>query len=202
MVAPDSPTSRGLPEYEALGDERNTIAVTLLRCVDAISRGDMLSRPSHAGIPCPAPEAQCQGSHIFEYAILPHAGDWREVYRPAAVFAAPLYVRRGDETEGFVPQEVWSSDTPDALLAPVRFKQRSLDGELPGELSFLQLEPEALVLSAIKRAETGDALIVRFYNPTADPVEATLRLLAVTVRGWRTWPRSRRRSFPSGAMVQ
>jgi alpha-mannosidase len=176
--------SRGLPEYEALGDAQNTIAVTLLRCVDAISRGDMLSRPSHAGIPCPAPEAQCQGSHTFEYAVLLHAGDWREVYRPAAAFGAPLYVRRGDETEGFVPQEVWPSDTPDALLAPVRFKQRSLDGELPGELSFLQLEPEALVLSAVKRAETGDALIVRFYNPTADPVEATLRFFKPLRGAW------------------
>ena len=38
------------------------VAVTLLRCVGAISRGDMLSRPSHAGIPCETPEAQCHGT--------------------------------------------------------------------------------------------------------------------------------------------
>jgi alpha-mannosidase len=176
--------NRGLPEYEALGDARNTVAVTLLRCVNAISRGDMLSRPSHAGIPCLAPEAQCQGSHTFEYAILPHAGDWRAAYRPAAVFGAPLFVRRGDETEGFVMSEVWPTDTPDAPTAPVRMKKQSLAGELPGEMSFVQLEPEALVLSAVKRAEAGDALIVRFYNPTADPVEAMLRFFKPLHGAW------------------
>ena len=176
--------SRGLPEYEALGDTQNTIAVTLLRCVDAISRGDMISRPSHAGIPCPAPEAQCQGSHIFEYAILPHDGDWREVYRPAAVYSTPLYVRRGDETEGFIPQGVWVSDTPDALQAPIQLKPPALEGELPGELSFLQLTPETLVLSAVKRAEAGDAMIVRFYNPTEAEIHATLRFYRPLQQAW------------------
>ena len=168
--------SRGLPEYEVLRDSHNTIAVTLLRCVDAISRGDMLSRPSHAGIPCEAPEAQCQGRHTFEYAIRPHADDWQAVYREAAVFQVPLYLRRGDETEGYLPDEVWRDNSLDALLAPARFKPRRLTGELPAEMSFLSIEPDALVLSAIKRSEDGKALVVRCYNPTAKSLEAVIRL--------------------------
>jgi alpha-mannosidase len=176
--------SRGLPEYEVLRDGHNgeahrvcTIAVTLLRCVDAISRGDLLSRPGHAGVPCPTPEGQCQGRYTLEYALRPHAaGDWRGVYREAAEYQAPLYLRRGDETEGYLPDEVWPEHTPDALTGAVALKKPALAGDLPAELSFLTLAPETLVLSAVKRSESGDALIVRCYNPTAEPAQATLRL--------------------------
>jgi alpha-mannosidase len=170
--------NRGLPEYEVLRDGgRNTVAVTLLRCVDAISRGDMLSRPSHAGIPYPAPEGQCQGEHTFEYAIYPHAGDWRSVYRAAYTWHTPAFLRRGDEHEGYIPGEVWPDHSPaDDPTAPVRLKQLDLSGDLPPELSLLSLEPDALVLSAVKRAERGDALILRFYNPTAEAVGASVTL--------------------------
>jgi alpha-mannosidase len=170
--------NRGLPEYEILRDRgRNSVAVTLLRCVDAISRSDLLTRPEHAGIPYPAPEGQCQGEHTFEYAIYPHAGDWQAVYRAAYTWHTPAVLRRGDEHEGYIPGEVWPEHSPaDDPSAPVRIKQPDLSGNLPPELSLLSLEPAALVLSAVKRSERGDALIVRFYNPTADTVEANLSL--------------------------
>ena len=95
--------SRGLPEYEILRNGTADIAVTLLRCVGSLSRGDLLTRPGHAGMDLPTPDAQCPGRHTFELAVRPHAGDWHTIYREAAVFAAPLYVRRGDETEGYLP---------------------------------------------------------------------------------------------------
>jgi alpha-mannosidase len=171
--------NRGLAEYEVLPDgvqggqgEGNTLAITLLRCVGYLSRGDgdMPTRPGLAGPPLPTPEAQCLGSHRFEYAILPHPGDWRQVYREAYQFRAPVYVRRGTEHEGYVPTqadlEAWGTDG----LKPV-----DLSGGLPDELSFLSLEPETLALSAVKQSEQGDKLIVRFHNPTSDSVEALLR---------------------------
>lgn len=170
--------NRGLPEYEIVPDKgRNTIAVTLLRCVDQISRSGLLSRPAHAGPPTPAPEGQCQGQHTFEYAIYPHSGDWRAVYRPAYTWHTPVYVRRGDEQEGYLPGQVWAEASPvDDLGQSARLKKVDLDGMLPAELSFLTIEPELLVLSAVKRSEQGDALIVRFYNPTTEPVRAVLSL--------------------------
>jgi len=69
----------------------------------------------------------------------------------------------------------WPENTPDAPAGPVLLKKPDLAGELPGELSFLALMPPALVLSSIKRSERGDALIVRFYNPTHESVRASLR---------------------------
>jgi alpha-mannosidase len=50
-----------------------------------------------------------------------------------------------------------------------------LSGDLPAALSFLTLRPETLALSAVKQSEDGDSLIVRFYNPTNEPMEATLQ---------------------------
>jgi len=47
-------------------------------------------------------------------------------------------------------------------------------GDLPKELSLLAILPEALALSALKRAEDRDALVVRIYNPTAKPVTAII----------------------------
>ena len=166
--------SRGLPEYEILRNGTAEIAVTLLRCVGSLSRGDLLTRPGHAGMDLPTPDAQCPGQHTFELAVRPHAGNWHTIYRDATVFAAPLYIRRGDETEGYFPGEVWTETAFDPPLRGFAIKPRDLAGDLPGELSFLSLSPDALVLSAVKRSEDGGALIVRCYNPTAEAFPAAL----------------------------
>jgi mannosylglycerate hydrolase len=42
--------------------------------------------------------------------------------------------------------------------------------------TFLAVEPAELMLSALKKAEQTEALIVRVYNPTANAVVARLRL--------------------------
>lgn len=62
--------TRGLPEYEAVTTEQGlAVALTLLRCVGWLSRGDLDTRPGNAGPSIPTPEAQCLGRHTFEYAL-------------------------------------------------------------------------------------------------------------------------------------
>jgi alpha-mannosidase len=63
--------TRGLPEYEALPrpDGSVELALTLLRCVGWLSRDDLASRFHHAGPAIETPEAQCLGTHAFEYAL-------------------------------------------------------------------------------------------------------------------------------------
>lgn len=142
--------NRGLPEYEALWDEDGqvTIALTLLRCVGWLSRDDFPCRKGHAGPGLETPEAQCMGEHIFEYALVPHAGAWQNVFGQAHAFNVPL---RAVRTENHT-------------------------GSLPPEQSLLILEGDGLVLSAVKAAEAGDGLIIRFYNIMDEPVTARLRL--------------------------
>jgi alpha-mannosidase len=98
----------------------------------------------------PAPEGQCPGEHRFDYAIVPHDAQRpvESLAEEAAAFNAPLRVTQTDHHTG----------------------------ELPPRHSFLHLEPAALQLSAVKRAEDRETLILRCFNTTDQPVNGTLRV--------------------------
>jgi alpha-mannosidase len=91
----------------------------------------------------PDPEAD-QGEHRFAYALMPHAGGWREggVVAEARRFNQPLHWVQG-------------------AAAP-----RSL----------ATVEDPNLVLDTIKRAEDGDALVLRLYEAHGARGTAPLRL--------------------------
>ena len=136
----------GLREYEVTDTPDRTIAVTLLRAYEVALTTVSWRWERH-------PEmilSQSPGEHEFRYWIYPHAGRW------------------------------WQSDVfeeAERLNVPVALAQTGPHaGELPKEMSFLKLEPQALVLSAVKRAERSDALIVRAFNPTAETVRGRLTL--------------------------
>ncbi len=63
--------SRGLPEYEAIPNEEGGVdlALTLLRCVGWLSWSDLATRPGAEDPHVPTPDAQCPGTHTFEYAL-------------------------------------------------------------------------------------------------------------------------------------
>jgi len=141
--------NRGLPEYEALpGEESVTIALTLLRCVSYLARFDLSSRPGLAGPLVPTPGAQMLGQHAFDYALIPHEGGWEDFWPEAHRFAVPMRARRVEDSSGALPAE-------GALLA---------------------LEGPAFVVSASKRAEDGQGVIVRLYNVTSKPTSGRVRL--------------------------
>ncbi len=50
------------------------------------------------------------------------------------------------------------------------------DGELPTELSFIELEGDGLVVNAVKKGEWDDSLIVRISNPTTKSIDGAIRL--------------------------
>jgi len=60
----------GLREYSVLHDG-GTIAITLLRAVGFLSRGDLPERRGHAGPELATPSAQCIGSRTYRYAVVP-----------------------------------------------------------------------------------------------------------------------------------
>ncbi|MER3500557.1 MAG: hypothetical protein C4295_03605 [Candidatus Fervidibacterota bacterium] len=137
--------SEGLPEYEVREDGKGvTICLTLLRCVGWLSRGDFKTRPGHAGPQIATPDAQCLGTHTFRYAVAIHKGDWRQagVMRLAHEFNVPM------------------------RLVPARRKDQKhpTEAPLPVSCSFLRVEPSDFFVTAVKRAEDRDSLIVRFYG--------------------------------------
>ncbi len=168
--------NRGLPSVEVEQDANGTtIALTLLRCVGWLSRDDLSNRRISAGPIVPTPGAQCPGDHTFEYAILPHAGDWRAVYQRAYAYNAPLHVVRADTHEGMELREMpfigvdldWYNQVVKRIPWP-------RGGTLPDALSFVTLEPQTLVVTAIRQGEAERGLIVRFYNPDDAPLTARL----------------------------
>jgi alpha-mannosidase len=85
----------------------------------------------------PDPNAD-RGHHHFSYALYPHAGDWKH----------SLTVRHGYDFNYKLQ----------AMQVPAH------DGKWPLRQSLVTIEPENVVLVAVKKAEDRDALILRFYE--------------------------------------
>jgi len=83
-------------------------------------------------------EGQMIGRHTFEYSIYPHAGNWYEgaSYEEAHRFNVPLIVGQTGIH----------------------------DGALPLTASLLHIDGEGFVLSALKKAENSEALVMRGFN--------------------------------------
>ena len=141
--------NKGLPEYAVSPDGR--IWLTLLRAVGWLSRDDLTTRQGAAGPLYATPEAQCPGSHTFEYALVPYQSGWSEanLFREAEDYWLPLLAQ---SVQGLRPSD------PE----PVPFT------------SFLRLDPPQAVLSCLKPAEDDAGIILRLFNP--DPTALTARL--------------------------
>ncbi len=137
--------NRGLPEVEAIGGRE--IALTLLRCVGWLSRDDFQSRTGHAGPMLPLPGAQMEGRWEFDYAVIPHAGDWQAASREARAFESPM---RAAETGAHA-------------------------GALSPSASIVEVAPPEFEISAIKLAEDGRGLLVRGWNAADRPLRVRIR---------------------------
>ena len=107
-----------------------------------------LSADGIAGPLVPTRDALELRTYTFEYAIEFHEGDWRE---------AEMYNKAHDYHH-----------------LPIAFQADS-KGDLPAELSFLEINPPNLILSALKKAEEGDDVILRFFETKGEPTKAEIR---------------------------
>ncbi|GAH34316.1 unnamed protein product, partial [marine sediment metagenome] len=131
--------NQGLPEYEII-PENNTIALTLLRCVGWLSRGDLEYKKGNVGSSFATPEAQCLGENTFYYALIPHQGSWDD----ASI----------------------SQKTRQYKTKVLSKQLKNQSGNLSSSFSFIQLEGKDLEISALKKHEFEDKLLIRVYNPT------------------------------------
>ena len=102
------------------------------------------------------PLAQCPGRHVFRYAVLPHNGNTRKarVVHHAAEFTTPLR----------------------ATVCTAHA------GSLPRRHAFLKVDSDAVVITAVKKAEYEEAVVVRGYNPTERALSFSLALPEGIVR--------------------
>src|SRR5438477_2432901 len=97
----------------------------------------------------PDPHAD-EGEHDFIYSMYPHAAGWREAQT----------VRRGLELN----------------YRPLAIPVEKHDGALASTHSFLQIEPDNVVLTAVKESEDEDGLVMRFYEWAGKEGDVTLQL--------------------------
>lgn len=169
--------NKGLSEYEAIQNEDGTItlAITLLRCVEWLSRADLSTRASNAGPDLKTPEAQCLGNHTFEFSLIIQEGlgDWinSRIHIYGKEFNCPLI--------SFIPSSVNSMYR--ALnkilflgMTFLKLESQHKPKNLPLSFSFLKIDNPNVHLSALKKAEGGDYLIVRLINISNNTEKAKL----------------------------
>jgi alpha-mannosidase len=141
--------NRGLPEVEVIkvDDAHTEIALTLLRCVGWLSRDDMAVRQGHAGPAFETPGGQLLGKWSYDYAIIPHKGDWHKAYQQAYAFELSL---RAIETDLH-------------------------KGENPFQGAFISHSPDEFIISAVKESENGKGWIVRGYNISSETIQLNLK---------------------------
>lgn len=144
-------SNKGLPEIEVVSLPRTTkISLTLFRSVGYISRDDLKLRLGHAGPQMETPQAQCLEKNVYHYSLIPHQGDFikDKTHLLSHNFTRPFLSYVGDIKKG----------------------------DLPGQMCFLKVEPNCLMVSAVKIAENSDEVIIRLYNISDNIEEGRITL--------------------------
>jgi alpha-mannosidase len=137
--------TRGLHEYELLRD--GSLAVTLLRSVGELSRGDLAARPGHAGWPVATPAAEGRGAFRVELALAPVS---------ATVGSGP---------------DAWDAveEVAEEFHAPLAGLMYRSGVEVPRAVAGPQLEGAGLAFRALKPRDDGPGVVLRCVNLTRRP---------------------------------
>ena len=152
--------NRGLVEFEAMRDPDGGagLALTLLRSVGWLSRDDFPTRKfMNAGPTIATPDAQCLGKNKFHYAVVAFQGNWIDtgIKQMSQRWRVPPFVIQG-----------------------------VMDQSIPGTEGLVETWSNRIAVTAIKKHEERDTLIIRLYNLTADKSEETLRFGRDVKKGW------------------
>ncbi len=154
--------NRGLHEVAPLRSAtgQTGFAVTLLRAVGWLSRDDFPTRRyRNAGPMIPTPDAQCSGERVFAYAVMSYAGDYISA-----------------DVKG------WST----AWRVPPVAVQGVADGHVVGGMSLMEVAERRVAVTAVKKHEQRDTLIVRLNNLDDASVHVPIVLGLPVVAAWRT----------------
>ena len=141
--------TEGLREFEIIGEAKKTFALTLLRGVGLLGKEDLLLRPGRpSGIKMPVPDSQVRGVLGCRFSLFSFSGT--------------------PETAG-VAQQARAWLTPVQCYNKIPWDAMKLNkaGFLtPGSYSLFTMSPVGCVLSAVKKAEDREDLILRLFNPS------------------------------------
>jgi mannosylglycerate hydrolase len=135
--------NKGLPQYEILNGNKPVIALTLLSGTDYMGKQDLLYRPGRrSGLHVETPDSIMYGKYEMEYSIVPHSGNDidSKISQKSNEYTSPMYA------------------------VPVYNKPE--DGLFDDEYTFIKLFDHRIAISAVKKCENDNGIIVRIYNTT------------------------------------
>ncbi|AEN63956.1 glycoside hydrolase family 38 [Enterobacter soli] len=141
--------TEGLREFEVIGDDKKTFALTLLRGVGLLGKEDLLLRPGRpSGIKMPVPDSQLRGSLNCRFSLFSFNG-------------SPENTGVAHQAKSWLtPVQCYNKIPWDAM------KLNRATFTTPDSYSLLTLSPTGCLLSALKKAEDRDELIIRVFNPS------------------------------------
>ncbi len=167
--------NRGLTEYEIYENSGSTIAITLFRGVGYLGKPDLSVRPGRpSGMPIPTPDAEELGLITSEYSLLIHKGSLDEagIAKQAMIYDAPATVTQSHIKLTKIQNKM-------GHLLPLFDMERLQDQVLrkikvePTSYVEVRIDSHELLVSAFKKADSEDAIILRVYNPKGEPSNPT-----------------------------
>jgi len=140
--------NEGLKAYEPHDDDDQTLSLTILRSFPLRICITNLEMTDYSN---QDNGSQCLGTHTFKYAFMPYLGtvETAKIWQVAERFNHAVRV---------------------AQIGP------STGGKLPLAHSFLEVENDALHVSAVKQSENGKGGVVRLLNPTNETLSGKICL--------------------------
>lgn len=139
-------------EYQIVGDKFDTIALTLFRSFGYMGRENLLYRPGRASGEkiIATPDAQLLGDLDFEFGLYIYNDkfDNANVANTAQRFLSPIQ----------------AYEYADFLNGRLIFSFRDEETIYENEYSLMKFEDENFTMSAIKKEEHGDGIVVRLFN--------------------------------------
>ncbi|EPO1787935.1 mannosylglycerate hydrolase [Cronobacter turicensis] len=160
--------TEGLREVEIVGERHDTFALTLLRGVGALGKSGLALRPGRpSGIHLPTPDSQMRGELSCRLSLWPFQGN--------ALAAGVAQQARNWLT----PVQCYNKIPWDAM------KLNPSGITTPPCYSLLQMTSDGAQLSALKKAEDREALIVRVYNPSCEAACGAQIAFGEPLKAWQ-----------------
>lgn len=141
--------TEGLREFEIVGEEKKTFALTLLRGVGLLGKEDLLLRPGRpSGIKMPVPDSQVRGALQCRFSLFNFCG-------------TPLNAGVAQQARAWLtPIQCYNKIPWDAM------KLNKASVVTPATYSLLTMSPVGCLVGALKKAEDRDEIILRVFNPS------------------------------------